>query len=449
MKRYKKMSRQVKVMLAGVAMLLMFMPVLAACPPPRPEVPTIRIGVIGPMKFLPGEQHWFGATIAAEEINAAGGVNVGGVRHNIELIKADDNSILSVLDAVTAMERLVTVDRVHFVVGGFRSEAVLAQQEVMADHRVIFVGVGPGHPEHSMRVARDYDRYKYWFRGHINSKQLVHAMMGLIEMTGRTVQEKLGVAVPRVAILADRAIWADPVVDGVGRLLPMLGMAGVGVWRPSAVAADLTAELTAIEIADAHILVTALGGPSGIVFGSQWGALKIPAAAVGFNMEAMAGGYWEATGGAAEYELTINFLGPAAITPKTIPFWNHFIERFGTTPMYCAGTYDAIYMLKAAIERAGTLDSDAVVVEMEKTDYHGVMGRLVFMGMDTPTPRCVRFGPGYATGTGTQWRDGGLVVVWPDGRAVLGEPRWVGVRYEGTVDYKLPPWMVEYWRGRL
>jgi len=38
---------------------------------------TIKIGVIGPMQFLQGKGHWNGASMAAEEINAQGGVKVG------------------------------------------------------------------------------------------------------------------------------------------------------------------------------------------------------------------------------------------------------------------------------------------------------------------------------------------------------------------------------------
>jgi ABC-type branched-subunit amino acid transport system substrate-binding protein len=37
----------------------------------------IKIGVIGPMKFVQGQGHWNGATMAAEEINAKGGIQVG------------------------------------------------------------------------------------------------------------------------------------------------------------------------------------------------------------------------------------------------------------------------------------------------------------------------------------------------------------------------------------
>ena len=38
----------------------------------------IKIGVIGPMAYVQGEHHWYGAQLAAEEINAEGGVLVGG-----------------------------------------------------------------------------------------------------------------------------------------------------------------------------------------------------------------------------------------------------------------------------------------------------------------------------------------------------------------------------------
>src|SRR4030043_1432709 len=77
---------------------------------------TIKIGVIGPMKFVQGIGHWNGATLAAEQINAKGGVQVGAKKMRVELVQADSNEFLNVTDATTAMERLVTKDKVHFIV---------------------------------------------------------------------------------------------------------------------------------------------------------------------------------------------------------------------------------------------------------------------------------------------------------------------------------------------
>ncbi len=125
----------------------------------------IRIGVIGPMKFVQGIGQWNGAVMAAEEINAKGGVKVGDKKMKIELIQADSNEFLSITDATNAMERLITKDKVNFVVGGFRTEAVLAMQDIAMEHKVIFIGCGAAHNELCSRVAKNYNTYKYWFRG--------------------------------------------------------------------------------------------------------------------------------------------------------------------------------------------------------------------------------------------------------------------------------------------
>ena len=125
----------------------------------------IKIGVIGPMKFVQGKGHWNGATMAAEEINAKGGIQVGAKKMKIQLIQADSNEFLNVTDATNAMERLITKDKVDFVVGGFRTEAVLPMQDIAMEHKKIFIGVGAAHDELCTRVAKNYNTYKYWFRG--------------------------------------------------------------------------------------------------------------------------------------------------------------------------------------------------------------------------------------------------------------------------------------------
>jgi branched-chain amino acid transport system substrate-binding protein len=86
------------------------------------EAKEIKIGVIGPMQFQMGEHHWMGATLAAEEINAAGGVQVGDETYQIKLVQVDSNELVSPPDAATAAERAITVDNVDFLMGTIRSE---------------------------------------------------------------------------------------------------------------------------------------------------------------------------------------------------------------------------------------------------------------------------------------------------------------------------------------
>ena len=56
--------------------------------------------------------------------------------------------------------------------GGFRTEAVLAMQDIAMDYKKIFIGCGAAHPELCERVGKDYNRYKYWFRRHPYEFQL-------------------------------------------------------------------------------------------------------------------------------------------------------------------------------------------------------------------------------------------------------------------------------------
>jgi branched-chain amino acid transport system substrate-binding protein len=114
---------------------------------------TIKIGVIGPMQFVQGKGHWNGATMAAEEVNARGGVKVGDKKMKIELVKADSNEFLNVTDATNAMEMLLSRDKVDFVVGGFRSEAVFAMQDIAMDYKKIFIGCGASHSKLCLRLA--------------------------------------------------------------------------------------------------------------------------------------------------------------------------------------------------------------------------------------------------------------------------------------------------------
>ena len=396
------------------------------------KAPTkaLKVAVAGPMQFIQGRHHWLGAQMAAEEINAAGGVKVGNERYRIELVQVDTNELKSVDDAVAAVEKAITVDNVDLIVGSIRTEASLAMQEVAMDHKKIFICCGASHTALSDKVAKDYNRYKYWFRTTpINVTYLVKTSLLLLNHVAGVVRQQLGIQTPKVAVIIEKAAAGDPLAAAAQQLIPTFGMQVVGVWRPSPNATDLTAELTAIRDSGANIIYTYFSGPAGVPYAKQWGELQIPAASVGINVEAQAKGFMEATGGKGNYEFTLNTLGRVKITEKTIPFYDEFVKRSGEFPTYNAGTYDAIYIWKEAVERAGSLDPDAIVAEMEKTDYLSSAGRVVF-----DKNHDVMWGPNYVTAVGTQWQDGQLQVVWPYG--------WEGITYEGSVPYKLPPWML-------
>jgi branched-chain amino acid transport system substrate-binding protein len=409
---------------------------------------TIKIGVIGPMQFVQGKGHWNGAIMAAEEINAKGGVQVGSKKMKLEVVKADSNEFLNVTDATNAMELLMTRDKVDFVVGGFRSEAVLPMQDIAMDYKKIFIGCGAAHPELCIRVAKDYDTYKYFFRGTpFNSGFLVRTAFIQMATVGGILKKYLNIPKVRVAVVAEKAMWADPLIPAAQGFIPKLGHEISGVWRPSPVATDVTAELSAIQRADTQLILTFFSSSVGIPFARQAGELKIPAALVGINVEAQKDGFWQATQGNGNYVMTLNtYNRNVEVNELTKPFVDKYVKRFGETPTYTADTYSAIiYNIVPAIEMTGTLDADRLVKVMETREFKVPGGRVAYIKDEQGRPlHDLKWGPGYLTSLGVQWQDGKQFGVWPyKWKAAEGAPE---VTYKGIVPYKIAPWIVEKYK---
>lgn len=418
---------------------------LAAWVLPAFGADTIKIGVIGPMQFVQGKGHWNGALMAAEEINAKGGVSVGGKMMKIELVKADSNEFLNITDATNAMELLCTRENVDFIVGGFRSEAVLAMQDIAMDYKKIFIGCGAAHPELCTRVAEDYDRYKYFFRGTpFNSTFLVKTCFIQMGTVGAILKKTLGLEKVKVAIVAEKAIWVDPMIAAAEALIPKMGMEVAGVWRPSPVATDVTAELSAVQRSGAQMILTLFSSSVGIPFARQAGELKIPAVQVGINVEAQKDSFWQATQGKGNYVATINtYCQGVEYNELTAPFVNGYVERFGETPTYTAGTYGAIAShIVRAIENTGTLDADKLVAFMENDVVMVNSGKDAYMKDEQGRHlHDLTWGPGYLTSLGVQWVDGKMVGFWPyKWKASAEAPE---ITYKGIVPYTIAPWVLE------
>ena len=408
----------------------------------------IKIGVIGPMKFVQGQGHWNGAVLAAEEINARGGIQVGTKKMKINLIQADSNEFLNVTDATNAMERLMTKDKVDFVVGGFRTEAVLAMQDIAMEHKKIFIGCGAAHDELCLRVAKNYNTYKYFFRGTpFNSTYLARTAFVHLGTVAAILKQSLNIPKIKVAVVMEKAMWADPMVSAAEANIPKMGMEVAGVWRPSPVATDVTPELSAIQRSEAQIIFTIFSSSVGLPFARQAGELKIPAVQVGINVESQKDDFWKVTQGMGNYVMTSNtYCRGVESNELTKAFVDGYVKRFGETPTYTSDTYSVIvYGLAQTIEMAGTLDPDKLVSVLEERVYKTASGTVKYMKDAEGRPlHDLTWGPGYLTSLGTQWQDGKMVGVWPN--KWKATPEAPEVTYKGMVPYKIPPWVIEKYK---
>lgn len=409
--------------------------------PQKPPVKPIKIGIAGPMKYRAGECLWNGALIARDEINNAGGVVIQGVKRPIELIKIDTNEYTSITDATSAVEKAITVDKVDFLVGTARSEAAAAMQEIAMGYKKVFVGAAAAHPSLCEVVGKNYDKFKYWFRVNpVNSYFQGQTLLKGLELIGRELK-KIGIERPKVAILAEKAVWTEPSIKATEEKAPELGLEVIGSWRPSAMATDVTPELTAIKSAGAHIMHVIVSGPVGVTIAKQWGELEIPAAFSGADSEVLVKGFWEATGGKGVYAVSMTGIGKLEQTKRSLPFWDRYVKTFNDYPGYESASYDGVWVVKEAIERANSLESDPVVTALEETDFLGCSGRITFYPKDHKWAHDVRWGPNYKTWLLCQLReDRELKIFWPW--------QWEGVTHRGTVPYKIPPRVVEYWKKK-
>lgn len=136
---------------------------------------------------------------------------------------------------------------------------------------------------------------------------------------------------------------------------------------------DFSMGLLKARRSGAEILNIWMDMPESAILLKQWYNMKIKALPFGSTLAAAEQpGFWEATEGKGEYTLcnVVNAgNAPSEATPWTMKFYDAYTEKWGVEPegLGSSSSYMAVYALKEAIERAGTLDSDQVVTVLEGT----------------------------------------------------------------------------------
>ena len=100
---------------------------------------TIKLGEINEYKQFPAflEPYRKGMELAADEINAAGGV----LGRKIEIVSRDDNGVPG--DAVRVAEELLTREKVSLLMGTFASNVGLAVADLAKRRQVLFIAAEP------------------------------------------------------------------------------------------------------------------------------------------------------------------------------------------------------------------------------------------------------------------------------------------------------------------
>ncbi len=363
----------------------------------------IRIGVISEAQAVAGSSIAPAAQLAADEINAKGGVN----GRKIEIVSYDNHS--SAAESVRAFQRAVNEDKVNAVIASYISEVVLALEPWAARLKTVMITPGAASDVITQNIAKDYDRNKYTFHGYLTSS----ALAGLVCDAAKDLlvtNYKMKTAV----VVSEDAAWTTPLDAGYLSCLPKVGLKVLDHIRFSPDTTDFTPIFNQIEARKPDVMITGIShvGTQPTV---QWKEQQVPIPMFGISSQATNSTFWKDTNGAANGVLYNAVSGPGvAVTPKTLPFVDAFQKKYGNNPSYCGYTaYDEVYMIADAARRAGSTDSDKLVAAMEKTDYVGTIGRIAFLPKGDPHVHGLRTGPGYITGLMLQWQDGTQRNMWP------------------------------------
>jgi branched-chain amino acid transport system substrate-binding protein len=391
---------------------------------------SITIGVPTSTGFLEGKECLKAVQMAAEEINAKGGVSVGNTKLPFKVESLDIRDAapgVPVPEALLGVEKIILEKKPSaLLIGPFRSEALMASMDIIAKYKVPLLGTIAMSPASEAKVKAEPDKYKYIFRPCLNAKFLVKYLAG----TMGYINKEFGFN--RVVIMNQDVAWARATADIMKKVFfDKAGWEVVDEQSYPTGTTDFSSALMKVRAKKAQVILPIFDMPQSGILVKQWNAMKVPALLAGFISPLAGPGAWDTFDQKIAGAINCNFEMGSAISsakvPKSVAFEEAYLKRWGD-PLQAghgpAPSYESVYILAEAIQRAGSLDADAITAELQKTDRNGVMGRIVF---DEGHQVVYDIDPATAAVAAVfQWKaDGSRTIVFPtalaDGKIQLPE----------------------------
>ncbi|MBI9010886.1 MAG: ABC transporter substrate-binding protein [Clostridiales bacterium] len=318
---------------------------------------TIKLGVIGP---LTGDYSMYGtavanaAQLAADEINAAGGID----GKPVEIIAYDSKGDKT--EAVNAYNRLRDQDEIVGLIGGTFSGTTLSIKEIAKEDNMPVLTPTATNGEVTLDASNIFRAcYTDPYQG---STAAVFAADEL--------------KATKAAVLYN---VEDPYSEGLAiAFKDQFGTTGTvtnyeGYTKNDA---DFRAILTKIAAEDPDVLFL----PDYI---AKVGVILSQVEELGLNVVAIGGDGWDGIEGdyaeVAEGHYFANHYAKTDESKVVQDFISAYEAKFESSPNALAAlAYDSTYIMKSAIEAAGSTDSAAIIKALASTDMGGVTGHVVF-----------------------------------------------------------------------
>ena len=349
------------------ALLATALVLLSSCGSKKTD--AIKVGGIAPLSgpyTAYGLECKKGVDLAVEEINKAGGI----LGKHIEYICEDDEG--DGAKSVNAYKKLTTKDGVRLIIGSLTSGATKSITSLSQANKV--VQIAPAATAVDVTDAGNYifrACYTDPFQGRVG---------------GKFAAENLGAL--KAAILYD--VGNDYSVGLMENFINEYTACGGKVVSKESYNTgdkDFNAQITKIKQAN----------PELVYLPDYYGTVALIAKqlrAQGISVPVVGADGWDGLTGNAGEEMIpgyySNHYATDSDSKKVRSFVSSFKSRYNESPnAFAALGYDSMYMLRDAIQKAGTADAPAVRDALEQTDGDYVTGHLTFDAKHNPVKSAV------------------------------------------------------------
>lgn len=331
------------------------------------EAATIKIGGLGPLTgplAIYGVTATNGSKLAFEEINKNGGI----LGKQVEFVLFDEKGDST--EAVTAYNRLVD-EGVVALVGDITSKPSLAVAEIAAQDNMPMItptGTQFNITEAGPNVFRVCFTDPY--------QGVILANLAKNNLKANTV-----------AIMVNNSSdYSDGVTEAFIKEAERLGLKIVAKEGYAEGDKDFRAQLTKVAATNPDVLLV----PD---YYEQVALITTQAREVGVKSTFIGPDGWDGVAkaldssayGAVENSYFTNHYSVEDTNGKVQNFLKAYREKYKDEPSaFSALSYDAAYLMKDAIEKAGSTDKDAIVKAMKESDFAGVTGHLRFDEKNNP-----------------------------------------------------------------
>lgn len=333
------------------------------------DASVIKIASVGPLSgglAAVAKDYRDGALLAVEEVNAAGGIEIGGKKHLVELVSEDDAG--DPKQGAVVAQKIVDDKGISAVVGHYNSGIMIVTQPIFAKASLIALTVTT-NPDVTAKAIKNDAGDTTIFRVVAPDTKQGPALAVYAQKQGYK----------KIAIIDDATAYGKGVADQVTKKAKELGMDIVYHDSATNTTTDFKGILTKIKAEGADAIMWGGLDDTAAVLAKQTRELGLKSALLmpdGVCIE----NYMKLTGAAGEGTICSLTALPLNEMPEGVAFKERFEKRFTGQKVqgYAPYGYDSVLTIVDAIKKANSAEPLKVAAAMKDISSKVLSGTMAF-----------------------------------------------------------------------